>query len=468
MLLAPRRLAAGFLVTVVAILGGLAPVRADDPPAVPAPTEEARKLASAAYERGRICFTRGENDKAIAHFDESLRHVADSPPVEVARAFAKGRLRRFDEAIADLDGLLERHPKLPDAWGARAAMRMEKGDLDGAVTDLGKVIELAPSYEAHLDRARIHARFGRHRESVADLDAALVLRPGDLRTRTLRAAMRIELEDYPGAIDDLDAFLETRRHFGPLLMRGKAKARVGDLDGALADLDAALAMNPRLVEGYVERASVWQQRGDLAKARADIDRIVELAPELGYVLRFAIRELQGELEGAIADIDQALERLTERMVGHRPRLLKARGRLLVLVGRRDEAIAAFRDAAAAAGALDSNPAIWLAAIGGGTEALEVFRPGLTGAWPTQMITFALGDIGSDELLAAAEPEGAEARDGAHWLVGLIAERDGDRAKARKHYDACIAVGLESSLRHVWTRHRLARWDAEKGGGAAPK
>ena len=51
-----------------------------------------------------------------------------------------------------------------------------------------------------------------------------------------------------------------------------------DAEGALEDYAQAIAANPRLVEAYASRATLFHERGEREAAAADARRALELAP----------------------------------------------------------------------------------------------------------------------------------------------------------------------------------------------
>ena len=59
---------------------------------------------------------------------------------------------------------------------------------------------------------------------------------------------------------------------------GLRKQESGDLDGALADYDKALALEPRLADAYNNRANIKLQKGDPDGAIGDYSKAIELKP----------------------------------------------------------------------------------------------------------------------------------------------------------------------------------------------
>lgn len=86
--------------------------------------------------------------------------------------------------------------------------------------------------------------------------------------------------------------------------RAQARHRDGDLQGAEADYDQAILLNPHLSASYERRATVRQARGDLRAAISDHDRAIALKPTaIKYCVRAKLRTKLGDLRGAVADYD---------------------------------------------------------------------------------------------------------------------------------------------------------------------
>ncbi len=60
--------------------------------------------------------------------------------------------------------------------------------------------------------------------------------------------------------------------------RGDAKYVKGDFEGAIADADRAIELNPAVAEAYAVRGDAKRAKGDNEEAIADYDRAIELAP----------------------------------------------------------------------------------------------------------------------------------------------------------------------------------------------
>jgi hypothetical protein len=95
---------------------------------------------------------------------------------------------------------------------------------------------------------------------------------------------------------------------GAPLAEGLDRAQQGDLDGALAAFDRAVARASSSSVAYLNRGMAYQRKGDLDRARADLDRAVRLAPNSAraFYRRSLLRRQQGDDAGADADARRAL------------------------------------------------------------------------------------------------------------------------------------------------------------------
>jgi tetratricopeptide (TPR) repeat protein len=85
------------------------------------------------------------------------------------------------------------------------------------------------------------------------------------------------------------------------------KTTKGDYDGALADCNKAIEMQPQSDIAFERRGTVWREKGEGARAMADFDKAVQLNPKNPYVLnaRGLLRKSRGDDAGGDADIARA-------------------------------------------------------------------------------------------------------------------------------------------------------------------
>jgi len=96
--------------------------------------------------------------------------------------------------------------------------------------------------------------------------------------------------------------------------RGTAKLRNGDLEGALADYNQAIQLDPELAVAYVNRGLVRRRLGDVQGALSDYNSAINLDPNMGepFYNRGLIRRSNGDPQGALSDFRRAAAIYKER------------------------------------------------------------------------------------------------------------------------------------------------------------
>jgi tetratricopeptide (TPR) repeat protein len=94
-----------------------------------------------------------------------------------------------------------------------------------------------------------------------------------------------------------------------LVNRGIEKAKNGDLDGAIADFNRAIELNPKDDAPYYNRAQAKRLKNDTAGAIADYTRAIEVGSTnpAAYNNRGNARAENNDRDGAIADYSRAIE-----------------------------------------------------------------------------------------------------------------------------------------------------------------
>jgi serine/threonine protein kinase/tetratricopeptide (TPR) repeat protein len=235
---------------------------------------------SAWFVRGTAHAALEQFGEAVACFTACLAVRDDFAPAWLNRGLARTQLRAHAEARDDFSRALALDPQLPGVYAERAAVRAAEGDLEGA---------------------------------EADLTRALGAGGDPVRTRLLRAAVRRQRGDEPGARADREEGLRlTPTDEAGWVARGVERA-AADPRAALADADAALAVNAFSVSALQLRAHLLGERlGRADEALAALDRAVDLHPDHVPVRAGRAVELarRGKRDAALRDARGALLRDT--------------------------------------------------------------------------------------------------------------------------------------------------------------
>jgi tetratricopeptide (TPR) repeat protein len=181
----------------------------------------------------------------------------------------------FTKAAAEMSEALRLEPANMSFLSARALYYRIAGDNDQALADLDRLIDGKFNTRLNiLSRAQIRFEKGDTNKALADIDEVLKESPGDVMARVLRgrllAAVATQKGDYAEAISDLDTVVQTGPKYGPLFVeRARLRRLAGDLEGALRDFEALLSVNRADLTAHFERGLIYEAMGKKDLAAAD-------------------------------------------------------------------------------------------------------------------------------------------------------------------------------------------------------
>jgi len=160
------------------------------------------------------------------------------------------------------------------------------------------------------NRGVAYGAAGEPAKAIEDFDAALQLRPGDVGILANRAAAQLAAGRPDAAHDDYDRLIAAGREPDPawLVGRGNARGLKGDIAGAVADYDAAIARRADWWLPWFNRGAAKSRAGRDVDALADYTQALGLAPgemPVRYNRGTTLLRLDKPAE-AIADFDAVL------------------------------------------------------------------------------------------------------------------------------------------------------------------
>lgn len=136
---------------------------------------------------------------------------------------------------------------------------------------------------------------------------------GKAREYLVSALRKYKQQDYQGAIADYDrAILIDPKFAQAYNNRGFVKAgQLQDYRGGLADINRAIAIDPKLADAYRNRAELKTQAlHDVRGGLADYDQAIQLNPKYGlaYGSRGILKhDILNDKSGGIMDLRQAIK-----------------------------------------------------------------------------------------------------------------------------------------------------------------
>lgn len=213
----------------------------------------------------------------------------------VDKCLALYKHQDWDEAIAACSKAIELDPKSRDAYAMRATiLRDGKGNLDGAIADFDKAIEIDPHPELYRGRGLTKYVKNDFDGAISDFNI-LIEKDPSAKSYNARGMARIAKGDFDEAIKDLNVAIEKFPLAADLYMlRAHARLRKKDWDGAIADYGVAIKLNPNDLNAYASRGLALVWNGKDIEAQKDFDKFLELAPDKKAILEEQIKEAKRE------------------------------------------------------------------------------------------------------------------------------------------------------------------------------
>jgi tetratricopeptide (TPR) repeat protein len=376
------------------------------------------------------------------------------------RASALACLSRGTEAIEVAERAMALDPAGAFGYIGRGIARMGLGQTEAALEDFRRAVDLdsGNALARYSLGAALKAQDRDGERAIAELRQALAINSSSLRWhQTLGMALE-DAGDHGGAVEEFDAVLrEQPDDAQALAFRSKALFALHRLDETIADATRVIELetDTRIVAlAYANRAAAWNAKGDTAQALADLNRVIESAPEIpaSYAMRATLLMDQGDHAGAIADLmhaehlgmDNVDSTLGQALFFHGDFAEAARHFDAHLQQHPDDAYRALlRYLARARADAADEPAARAQLMRFGSE--RAVRP-----WPSRLVALLAGQIDAPTLRADADAAAPGERAGqqceAAYYDGqrlvLLGQADGARAHFAEAASECPRTFLE--------------------------
>ena len=257
------------------------------------------------YEHRSLALARlNRYSEAIENYKVLLKMLPDNSGIWRNYAIFHYRMNDFDGAMAAIDTLRAKAPNNTVALHLRSSLLREKGDTLGAIAALDTVLMIDKyDHAAYMDRSIINIGLRKYEEVESDLTQAIHLYPmsGHYINRSIA---REELGNLRGAMEDLDMAVQLDPDNALAHMnRGLLREKVGDYNRAIEDYSFVLECVPDHIRARYARAMLLKQTGDWQGAVADLTKLIEEFPDFIdlYTLRAQLYRNMGHDKLALAD-----------------------------------------------------------------------------------------------------------------------------------------------------------------------
>ncbi|MGH8216940.1 MAG: XrtA/PEP-CTERM system TPR-repeat protein PrsT [Rhodanobacteraceae bacterium] len=157
--------------------------------------------AAAMTELGRVAMRQGDKAEAIKWFKQAIAAAPKSPTAYGGLVVLYSQDRQFDDAVAVAKQLVAAVPDNAAALNTLGAAELNAGHHADALAPLQKAVNLAPTaalFRTNLARAQLLGKDTKAAE--ANLDEVIKGDPGQVTAVALRAFLKFQDHDLPGAL----------------------------------------------------------------------------------------------------------------------------------------------------------------------------------------------------------------------------------------------------------------------------
>ncbi len=226
----------------------------------------------------------GDAEEVRIATTKAIELLQDNPQAQ-SGAYLLRALRQVDDEArtADLDKAVATDPSNAEARQARALLRLQQEDVNGAVEDLKALLKQDPTNQAVAQVAVEQlVNLDRTDDALALLNEALQANPSEGLYRLRGIILRAEGKEEEALADFGKALAMQPKDPVSLLQRAEISLGRGDVKSAKRDLNEAIRVEPRVADSVAAvrvRCYIAVEEGRIADAINDMNLIVQASPD---------------------------------------------------------------------------------------------------------------------------------------------------------------------------------------------
>lgn len=201
------------------------------------------------------------------------QRTAETEMADANLAFRDGQQ---DSALARVDRALQLDPALAEAYKLRGDIHQKRKAFDTALEDYNKAEDLDPSdARLYVSRSALRISEGNYKGAIRDCERAIELDPTEADAFNNRAWALYLTDAGDAALKDAIKAVRLRpTHAEAMYLCGIIKGERYNEEEGLADLDAALQLNPHLPGGVMSMAVLLYESQHYEKAVEKFNEVI--------------------------------------------------------------------------------------------------------------------------------------------------------------------------------------------------
>lgn len=244
-----------------------------------------------------LTFQRSEVwESEISLWNDVLSKYEKVPLAYLNRGIAWAKAKNMDKAIEDIGKAIQldtdyskANKNLAKAYYNRGNMYMNRRELDKALDDFNKSVEMSPDNpRAWFNRGNVYSEMEEYKKALADYTKAIELDPKEAKPYINRGLVYGNLKEYDKALKDFEKADQIspnnpETHFN----RGLLYMNIGEYEKSIPAFSRSLELNTGDAEAYFNRGYMLVTLKRYKEATEDFSKLISLNPTdpRGYYYR---------------------------------------------------------------------------------------------------------------------------------------------------------------------------------------
>ncbi|MEZ4884970.1 MAG: tetratricopeptide repeat protein [Chitinophagales bacterium] len=219
-----------------------------------------------------------ENDETI--WTDVLKKYPNSVVALNNRAAYYNKEEQLDAALKDYNRTLQLKPKYFDALVGRSSLYHKMGEFDKSLKDAQLAISInAKDERPYVNIGGVYFKQQKHSEAIEAINKALAINPNNAESLINRGVLYSIIKNFKQSIPDFDRYIRLRPNdVKGYLYQGISYKNLKQNQKAINNFNKALQIEPQNGQAYLARSETYLQMDNKAQALKDAQK----AKALGF------------------------------------------------------------------------------------------------------------------------------------------------------------------------------------------
>ena len=186
----------------------------------------------------------------------------------------------LNSALSEYNKAIEIDPNYAEAYNGRGNIYRKQNKLPQALSDYNRVIHLDPTYaEVYYNLGIFYDKQNNLPQALSNYNKAVAINPNLEEAYYNRGNTYTQQGDFTRAIADYMKTINIDPNYAKAYNNlGNIYIREGNLAQALSNYNKTIETDPTYTEAYINRGNAYSQQGNFTQALSDYDKVITINP----------------------------------------------------------------------------------------------------------------------------------------------------------------------------------------------